>query len=104
MSHHDWTLGILLSTRESLPHLLGLVEAAQKRGLEVVVFLSGEGVLATQDPRFPELAGWARLALCEVSFRALGLEGEVPGLGFKDFATQARHAAMLEECPHYLVL
>ena len=40
----------------------------------------------------------------EVSFRALGLEGDVPGMGFKDFATQARHAAMLEDCPYYLAL
>jgi hypothetical protein len=69
-----------------------------------VVFFTGEGVLQIQDPRFAQLAGRARLALCEVSFRALNLEGEVPGLGFKDFATQARHARMLEDCPHYLVL
>ena len=46
----------------------------------------------------------AKMALCEVSFRALGLEGNVPGIGYKDFATQARHAEMLEDFPHYLVL
>jgi hypothetical protein len=80
------------------------VAAAEKGGVPVVVFLTGEGVLVTQDPRFGELAGRARLALCEVSFRALGLKGEVPGMGFKDFATQARHAEMLEDCPHYLML
>jgi hypothetical protein len=97
-------LGIMVASKESLPHLLGLVAAAEKKGVAVVVFLTGEGVLITQDPRFAELAGRARLALCEVSFRALNLTGEVPGMGFKDFATQARHAAMLEECPHYLVL
>jgi hypothetical protein len=44
------------------------------------------------------------MALCEVSFRAHNLSGQVPGLGFKDFATQAKHAEMLEDCPHYLVL
>ncbi|MDP3183057.1 MAG: hypothetical protein Q8M54_09625 [Desulfobaccales bacterium] len=97
------TLGIPVATRDSLDHLLGIVNAAAKQGVEVV-FLTGEGVLVTQDPRFGELAGRARLALCEVSFRALGLKGEVPGLGFKDFATQARHAEMLEECPHYVML
>jgi hypothetical protein len=97
-------LGIMVCTRDSLDHLLNLVAAAAKRDLKVEVFFSGEGVLLTQDPRFAQLAGRARLALCEVSFRAFGLSGEVPGMGFKDFATQARHAAMLEDCPHYLVL
>jgi hypothetical protein len=97
-------LGILVATRDSLGHLLALVAAAQKKDVEVVVFLTGDGVLITQDPRFAELAGRARLALCEMSFRAHDLKGEVPGMGFKDFATQARHAEMLEDCPHYLML
>jgi hypothetical protein len=98
------SLGIMVSTRDSLEHLLGVVAAAAKRGLKVEVFLSGEGVLLSQDPRFAQLAGRARLGLCEVSFRAQGLTGDVPGMGFKDFATQARHAAMVEDCPHYLAL
>jgi hypothetical protein len=97
-------LGIMVATRDSLEHLLGLVAAAERQGVEVVVFLTGEGVLLTQDSRFGRLAGRARMALCEVSFRANNLSGEVPGLGFKDFATQAKHAEMLEDCPHYLVL
>jgi hypothetical protein len=94
----------MVANRDSLGHLLALVAAAEKKGVPVEVFLTGEGVLLTQDPRFPGLAGRAKLALCEVSFRALGLQGEVPGMGFKDFATQARHAEMLEECRHYLML
>ena len=98
------TLGIMVSTKDSLDHLLGVVDAAERKGLQVEVFLSGEGVLLSQDPRFAQLAGRARLALCEVSFRAFGLTGEVPGMGFKDFATQARHAAMVEDCDHYLAL
>jgi hypothetical protein len=97
-------LGIMVATQDSLGHLLGLVAATEAKRLEVVIFLSGDGVLLTQDPRFGELAGRARMALCEVSFRAHGLKGEVPGMGFKDFATQARHAMMLEDYPHYLML
>jgi hypothetical protein len=97
-------LGIMVATRDSLDHLLGLVKAAAKHEVQVSVFLTGEGVLLTQDPRFAELAGRAKLALCEVSFRAHNLKGEVPGMGFKDFATQAKHAEMLEDCPHYLML
>jgi len=98
------TLAIMVSNKESLPHLLGLVAAAGKRNVEVRIFFSGEGVLVTQEPRYVELVGHAKMSLCEVSFRALGLEGDVPGMGYKDFATQARHAEMLEDYPHYLAL
>lgn len=98
------TIAVLVSTKESLPYLLGLVAAASRRGLEVRIFFTGEGVLVTQEPRFQELAGQAKMALCEVSFRAQGLTGDVPGIGYKDFATQARHAEMVEDYPHYLVL
>jgi hypothetical protein len=97
-------LGILVATQDSLGHLLGLVAAAEKAEVKVIVFFTGEGVLATQDPRFGELAGRAKMALCEVSFRAHELKGDVPGMGFKDFATQAKHAEMLEDCPRYLML
>jgi len=98
------TLAIMVCTRESLPHLLGLVAAAGKRNVEVRIFFSGEGVLVTQEPRYAELVGHAKMSLCEVSFRPLGLTGDVPGIGYKDFAIQARHAEMLEDYPHYLVL
>jgi hypothetical protein len=98
------TLGIMVATRDSLEHLLGVVAAAEKQSVSVVVFLTGEGVLLTQDSRFGDLAGRAKLTLCEVSFRAHNLKGEVPGMGFKDFATQAKHAEMLEDCAHYLML
>jgi hypothetical protein len=94
----------MVATRDSLEHLLGLVAAAEQQAVPVVIFLTGDGVLLTQEPRFTELAGRAKMALCEVSFRAHNLKGEVPGLGFKDFATQAKHAEMLADLPHYLVL
>jgi hypothetical protein len=104
MADGNGPLGIMVATRGALEHLLGLVAAAEKRGVKVTVFLTGEGVLLTQDARFAQLAGRAKLTLCEVSFRAYELSGEVPGMGFKDFATQAKHAEMLEDFPHYLVL
>jgi len=94
----------MVATPDSLGHLLGLVAAAENQFVAVFIFLTGEGVLITQDPRFGELAGRAKMALCEVSFRGHGLKGEAPGMGFKDFATQARHAEMLEDCPHYIML
>jgi hypothetical protein len=97
-------LGILVATEDALDHLLGLVAAAEEQQVPVVVFFTGDGVLLTQEPRFAQLAGRARMSLCEVSFKAHQLTGEVPGLAPKDFATQARHAEMLSDLPHYLVL
>ncbi len=94
----------MVATKDSLDHLLGMVAAAERQGVELNIFLTGEGVLLTQDPRFEQLAGRAKMALCEVSFRAHELKGDVPGMGFKDFATQAKHAEMLEDCPRYLML
>ena len=98
------TLGIMVASRDSLEHLLGLVAAAERQGVAVEIFLTGDGALMTQAPGFAALAGRAKMALCEVSFRAHGLTGDVPGLGAKDFATQAKHAAMLADCPHYVSL
>jgi len=98
------TLGILVATQDSLEHLLGLVAAAEKKGLRLVIFLTAEGVLLSQDPRFWELAGRAEISLCDVGFKGFGLKGEVPGLGWKDFATQAKHAEMLTDCKHYVML
>lgn len=43
------------------------------------------------------------MSLCDVSFRALGLKGDVPGFGFKDFATQARNAEIIKNSDRYLV-
>jgi len=94
----------MVATPDSLGHLLGLAAAAEKKGIELVIFLTGDGVLLTQEPGFAKLAGRGRMSLCEVSFRGHGLKGEAPGMGFKDFATQARHAEMLEDCPHYIML
>ncbi|MFP4212711.1 MAG: hypothetical protein ACLFRL_01250 [Desulfohalobiaceae bacterium] len=76
--------------------MVGLTEAARHRQVQVEIFFSGKGVLLTQEPDFARLAGQARLSVCDVSFRALELSGEVPGVGFKDFATQARNAEMVE--------
>ncbi|HEY6004636.1 MAG TPA: DsrE family protein [Anaeromyxobacter sp.] len=99
------TLGICVATRNSIAHVIGLARAAKAAGKTVEVFFTGEGVLLTQDPRFTELVGTGKLAVCEVSYLANGLKGkEVPGVGFKDFVTQARNAEMLERCERYVVL
>jgi hypothetical protein len=60
-------------------------------------------VLLTQSPEFSKLVGKAKMSLCDVSFRELGLEGDIPGFGFKDFATQAKNAEIIKNSDRYVV-
>ena len=96
-------LGILVSSDKHLDYVINLSGAAHKKGKEVEIFFTGQGVLLTQASDFKKLVGKAKMTLCDVSFRALKLEGDVPGLGFKDFATQAMHSEMINECDRYIV-
>ncbi len=97
-------LGIMVCTPRYLEYVINTAKAAHKKGLEVDIFFTGKGVLLTQENRFKELVDVARLFVCDVSFRANGLEGKkVPGVGFKQFVTQAKNAEMIEECDKYLV-
>ena len=98
-------LGICVSTRKNLEHVIGLAKAAHAAGKDVKIFFTGEGVHLTQDPEFTKLLPVAKCSVCEVSFLANGLKGkEVPGLNFKDFVTQGRNAEMVEHCARYVIL
>ena len=96
-------LGILVSSDKHLDYIVNLTEAAVKKKKEVEIFFTGQGVLLTQTPDFQKLVGKAKMSLCDNSFRALGLEGDVPGLGFKDFATQAKNAELIKNSDRYVV-
>jgi len=96
-------LGILVGTDKYLDHVIKLTDAAHAKGKDIQIFFTGSGVRLTQVPEFAELVGKAKLSVCDVSFRALGLSGDVPGVGFKDFATQARNAEMINSCDRYVV-
>lgn len=96
-------LGILVSSDKNLDYVINLTAAANKKGKEVEIFFTGKGVLLTQSPDFKKLIGKAKMTLCDVSFRGLKLEGDVPGLGFKDFATQAKNAEIIKTSDRYLV-
>lgn len=98
------TIGILVRSEEYFSSLLQLCRAAYEKGCRVMVFFSGRGVLLTQESEFPALLDTATPYVCEVSYRANGLQGvEVPGVGFKQFVTQARNAEMIAESDRYLV-
>lgn len=96
-------LGILVATDRHLNHVIRLTEAAVSKEKQVEIFFTGAAVALTQEDEFSRLVGKARLSVCDVSFRAMGLTGEVPGVGFKDFATQARNAEMINDCDRYVV-
>ena len=99
------TLGICVTTKNSFRHVIGIAEAAKNAGIEAEVFFTGEGVHQSRKPEFTRLLDFAKVAICEVSYIANGYKGiEIPGLGDKDFVTQARNAEMVEECDRYLVL
>ena len=96
-------LGLLVSSDKHFDYVINLTHAAHDKGKDVEIFFTGKGVLLTQSPSFGKLVGKAKMSLCDVSFRALGLEGDVPGFGFKDFATQAKNAELIKNSDRYLV-
>jgi hypothetical protein len=96
-------LGIMVGSDRYLDYVISLTDAAHIKGKTVELFFTGDGVKLTQDPDFQHLVGKAKISVCDVSFRAFGFTGDVPGVGFKDFATQARNAEMVNSCDRYLV-
>jgi predicted peroxiredoxin len=98
------TLGILVNTNKHFDYIYQLAKAARKKGIDTHIFFTGQGVLLTQKKEFERFVDLARLSVCEVSFRAHHLKGDVPGVGFKDFATQAVNAEMVAQCDRYIVM
>ena len=97
------SLGIFVSSDQHLDKIIKLCQAAKKKGVEVTIFFSHLGTLITQDPRFGELEGLAKMSLCNVGFESHNLKPPVPGIGEKDYATQARNGELIEDCDRYLV-
>ena len=96
-------LGVFVSSDKYLNKIIKLCEAAQNKDVEVTIFFSHVGTLLTQDPRFGELEGKAKLSLCNVAFESHGLKPPVVGVGEKDYATQARNGEMIEDCDRYVI-
>lgn len=96
-------LGIFVSSDKHLDRIIKLCHAAQKKGVEVTIFFSHLGTLLTQDPRFEDLEGLAKMSLCYVGFESHNLKPPVPGIGEKDYGTQARNGELIEECDRYVV-
>jgi hypothetical protein len=97
------SLGVFVSSNEHLDKIIKLCRAAKKKGdVDVTIFFSHLGTLLTQDPRFGELEGLAKMSLCNVGFESHNLKPPVVGIGEKDYATQARNGELVEECDRYV--
>jgi len=97
------SLGIFVSSDKHLDKLIEVCKAARKKGVRVTIFLTHFGVLLTKTSRFQELQGLAGISLCRVAFEGQGLAPPVSGIDEKDYATQARHGEIIEDCKRYLV-
>ena len=97
------SLGIFVSSDQHLDKITKLCKAARKKDVDVTIFFTHLGTLLTQGKKFDELKGLARMTLCKVAFESKGLRPPVLGIDEKDFATQARHAEVIEECDRYVV-
>ena len=97
------SLGVFVSSDKHLDKIIRLCEAAKKKDVEVTIFFSHLGTLLTQDPRFGELDGMAKMSICNVGFESHGLKPPVKGISDKDYATQARHGELIEEYDRYVV-
>jgi hypothetical protein len=97
-------LGVLVSSDQHMEHLLGICRAVRASGRRTKIFLTNRGVLLVKDPRFQELEECPEVSLCNVNFEAFELEKPVPLVADKDFATQARHGMLIEDCDRYIVL
>jgi predicted peroxiredoxin len=97
------SLGVFVSSNQHFDKIIKLCKAAKKKNVDVTIFFTHLGTLLTQEKRFDELIGLAGMTLCKVAFERQGLRPPVPGIGEEDFATQARHAEVIEECDRYVV-
>ena len=96
-------LAIFVTSNKHLDKIIKLCRAAKKKNVKVTIFFSHMGTLLTQDTRFAELEGLAKMSLCNVGFECHNLKPPVVGIGEKDYATQARHGDLIEENDRYVV-
>ena len=97
------SLGVFVTSNHHLDKVIRLCKAAKEKGVKATLFFTHLGTLLTQDPRFAELEGLGKLSLFNVGFESHGLKPPVPGVGEKDYGTQARNGEMIEDCDRYVV-
>ena len=97
------TLGILVTSDRHLDYVVSLTETAFKKGKEIKIFFTGKAVRLIESVKFKRLKGKASIAICDFSYRSLGLKGCMPDIDPDIFETQARHAEIFKDCDRYIV-
>lgn len=69
-------LGILVNTNRHLEHVVGITEAAQAKGHDVIIFAMDEGTRLLHDPAYAALADLdgVTMSFCQHSADHLNLE------------------------------
>ena len=100
------TLGIFVTSDQFFSHLTGLVKAASDQGKEILIFLTGRGVLYTKRPEFEQAAALADITLCRVSLEEYAdwTGDALPGVPYSNISTQAAHAALIHRADRYIAL
>ncbi len=101
------SLGIFVTTTDSLQHVIGVTKAAKAKGSNVKVFFTWKATTLSKDPEFAGLCDLADdVSICVDSYKKQGFDIEdIPqGLTAKKMATQAQHGIMIEDFDCYLSL
>jgi len=101
------SLGIFVTTVESLPHVIGITKAAKAKGSNVKIFFTWKATTLSKDPAFPALCELADdVSICVDSYQKQGFSvDDIPdGLTAKKMATQAQHGIIIEDFDCYLSL
>ncbi len=102
------SIGIFVTSPQNMRHILGITNAAVKKGSKVKIFFTWTSVHLTKCPSFADLCEMenVHVSICADSYRKCGYDvKDIPkGLGQKEMATQAQHGAIIEDFDCHLTL
>lgn len=101
------SLGIFVTSPDSMDHVIGITKAAKAKGSNVKIFFTWKSTTLSKDSRFPALCELADdVAICVDSYKKQGFDvDDIPeGLEPKKMATQAQHGIIIEDFDCYLSL
>ncbi len=98
-------LGILVNTSENLKHVIGLIEAALKKGHSARLFVMDEGTRLLETSRFTDLSNHEKVTMSFCEYNALQLGINLENLNTKiKKGNQLHNAIMCWKSDKILVL
>lgn len=101
------SLGIFVTSKQNMRHVMGVAKAATAKGSKVKVFFSWKGTLLAKDPQFKELCQLAEVSICADSYKKMGFDpiNDIPeGVTEKQMSTQAQHGEIISNYDCYMTL